>query len=227
MHAGFLREINMISVQHKIAIVDDHDLVRDGLTLRLSMHPRFVVCGEAKCEESAYELIKEKIPDLAIIDIGLGEGHGIELIKRIKRDFPSVKMLVLSGMDSELYADRAIRAGAGGYVNKSQASGDLVTALDTVLREEVYMGGNILKEFDAASKASRSKTEVDSLSDRELQVFELIGRGLPSREIARRLHLSPHTVDTHRENIKKKLRLPTAAELTRAAVQWQLESNVG
>ncbi len=209
----------------RIFIVDDHPIVRAGLTLQLSMVPRFEVCGEAESESEALELIRTSHPDLVIVDIRLRQGHGLELIKRIKSMSSSIKILVVSGFDDGLYAERSIRAGALGYLNKQQSSEHLIKAVTTVLDGERFLSEDIARRLvDRIFDGNDSElTTVDCLSDRELQVFDLIGGGMTSRAIADRLRLSPHTIDTHRENIKRKLNVQSSAELTRAAVRWRME----
>jgi DNA-binding NarL/FixJ family response regulator len=211
----------------KVMIVDDHPIVREGLTIRLSLLPRLLVCGEAEGEDEAILKIEQQEPHLLIIDINLKQGHGIDLIKRVRAKFPQVKLLVFSGYDESLYAERALRAGAHGYINKGQSNDHLETAVSEVLAGKRYFSEELTLRVAGHSGdgTRRIRTGVYALSNRELQVFELIGGGRTSREIAAELHLSPHTVDTHRENIKHKLKLQSSADVSRFAIQWCMDAS--
>lgn len=210
----------------KILIVDDHPSVREGLALRISLHADLGVCGEADSEEQAITLVQQMKPDLVLVDISLKSGHGLELIKRIRSMDPTVKMLVISGFQESLYAERACRAGALGYLNKQESSEKMIEAIRTVLAGERFLSPEISRRLisQALGSSDRKKTPIEQLTDRELEVFRMIGEGLSTGLIASRLFLSTHTIDTHRENIKRKLTLNSAAELSRAAVQWLLEN---
>ncbi len=211
----------------KILIVDDHSLVREGLRLRISAFPDLEVCGEATTEEEAIALVKETNPGLVIVDISLKSGHGIELIKRVKAISPNIKMLVSSGFQESLYAERALRAGAHGYLNKQDSGEKIIDAIRTLLRGERYVSVEITQRLvsQALGNKNESANPIDLLSDRELEVFRMIGSGKTSGAIADELTLSTHTIDTHRENIKRKLGLKTAAELSCQAVQFLLENS--
>ncbi len=211
----------------RILIVDDHSMVREGLRLRIEAFPDLEVCGEATTEDEAMELVKETSPQLIIVDISLKSGHGIELIKRVKASYPSIKMLVSSGFQESLYAERALRAGALGYLNKQDSGEKLIEAIRAVLRGERYVSAETTQRLvsQALGNQGELKSPVDCLSDRELEVFRMIGQGLTSSTIANDLLLSTHTIDTHRENIKRKLGLKNAAELNRHAVQFLLENS--
>jgi DNA-binding NarL/FixJ family response regulator len=210
----------------KILIVDDHPSVREGLALRISLHADLELCGEADSEEQAITLVQQMKPDLVLVDISLKSGHGLELIKRIRSMDPTVKMLVISGFQESLYAERACRAGALGYLNKQESSEKMIEAIRTVLAGERFLSPEISRRLisQALGSSDRKKTPIEQLTDRELEVFRMIGEGLSTGLIASRLFLSTHTIDTHRENIKRKLTLNSAAELSRAAVQWLLEN---
>jgi DNA-binding NarL/FixJ family response regulator len=211
----------------RILIVDDHPMMRAGLAMQISEEPDLEVCGQSEDVNDALAAVKSTNPDLAIIDIGLKEGHGIDLIKDIKSRFPSVKMLVLSAYKESLYAERALRAGAMGYLNKQETGQKIFEAIRIVLDGDRYVSAEMTKRLvgQAIGATDPTKTApVESLSDRELEVFQLIGDGLTTAAIARRLHLSPHTIDTHREKIKQKLNVKTANELQREATQWMLEN---
>jgi DNA-binding NarL/FixJ family response regulator len=209
----------------RIAIVDDHPLVREGLAARISAQPDMEVCGEADDIESAMEMIVAKRPDLVIVDIALRDGHGIDLIKRIVAAGINTRMLVVSAYDESLFAERALRAGALGYINKQELQGKVVEALRTVLRGERYLSSAMAQRLIAqaiGSKAAAGGTE--ALTDRELQIFQLVGRGKSTREIANELNVSVHTIDSHREHIRAKLDLRSGTELIQRAVQWHIEN---
>jgi DNA-binding NarL/FixJ family response regulator len=208
-----------------IAIVDDHPLVREGLSARISAQPDMEVCGEADDIESALELVVTKRPSLVIVDIALRDGHGIDLIKRIVAAGVNTRMLVVSAYDESLFAERALRAGALGYINKQELQGKVVEALRTVLRGERYLSSAMAQRLIAqaiGSKAAQGGTE--ALTDRELQIFQLVGRGKSTREIAHELSVSVHTIDSHREHIRAKLNLRNGTELIQRAVQWHIEN---
>jgi len=218
--------VNKQRVPAKILIVDDHPLVREGLAMRISLHPDLSICGEAESEDEAITLVKNVGPDLVLIDISLKSGNGLDLIKRIRSlDMPT-RMLVVSGFQESLYAERAFRAGALGYLNKQQSSEKLIEAIRTVLAGKRFISPEISHRLieQALGAKDAGRTPVERLTNRELEIFRMIGEGLTTSIIANRLFLSTHTVDTHRENIKRKLAISTAAELSRAAVQWVLES---
>ena len=208
-----------------VAIVDDHPLVREGLAARIAAQPDMEVCGEAADIESALELIVTQRPSLAIVDIALRNGNGIDLIKRIVAAGVNTRMLVVSAYDESLFAERALRAGALGYINKQELQGQVVEALRTVLRGERYLSAVMSQRLIAqaiGSKVAHGGTE--TLTDRELQIFQLIGRGKSTREIAQELNVSVHTIDSHREHIRSKLDLRSGTELIQRAVQWHIEN---
>ena len=211
----------------KILIVDDHSMVREGLILRISAYPDLEVCGEAATEEEAMVLVKQTQPGLVIVDISLKSGHGIELIKRIREFSSTIKILVSSGFQESLYAERALRAGALGYLNKQDSGEKVIEAIHTVLRGDRYVSAAITQRLVSQALGNRSEAAdpIASLSDRELEIFRMIGNGKTSGSIADELFLSTHTIDTHRENIKRKLGLKNAAELSRSAVQFLLENS--
>jgi DNA-binding NarL/FixJ family response regulator len=218
--------MNKLSPPKRILIVDDHPSVRDGLSLRITLHADLEVCGEADSEDDAFTLVKQSAPDLVLVDISLKNGNGIELLKRIRSHDPAIKMLVVSGFQDSLYAERACRAGAMGYLNKQESNEKLIEAIRTVLAGERFLNPTISRRLINQSLSVRdtTKSPIENLTNRELEVFRMIGEGLTSGAIAERLFLSPYTIDTHRENIKRKLDISNAAELSRAAVQWLLEN---
>jgi DNA-binding NarL/FixJ family response regulator len=201
-------------------------MVREGMTMRISAQSDLEVRGEAASEDEAMLFLAEINVDLAIVDLSLKSGHGIELIKRIKSSHPAVKVLVVSGFEESLYGERALRAGAAGYLNKQASNEKLIEAIETVLRGERFVSPELTGRLVAHALGGCDENEdsIEQLTDRELEIFRLIGQGHTSGAIARQLSLSPHTVDTHRENLKRKIGAENAGELTRQAVQWVLEN---
>ena len=189
----------------KVLIVNDHPLVREALAMRISTQPDLAVCGEAASEDEALQLMKETNPDLVIIDLSLRNGHGMELIKRTKSLHPAVKLLVFSAFQESLYAERALRAGALGYLNKQEGNQLLIEAVRAVLQGKRFVSKDITDRLVARAleSADVNQEPVERLTDRELEIFRMIGQGLTNKIIAGRLHLSPHTIDSHRENIKR------------------------
>jgi DNA-binding NarL/FixJ family response regulator len=213
--------------QVRILIVDDHPVVRDGLAAELETEPDLVVCGEAGDVPGALSQIDATRPDVAIVDISLAQGNGIDLIKRIRERDERLPVLVWSMYPESLYAERALRAGAQGYVNKGRATREILDALRAVLAGKVYLSGDqadqMLKRLVGRRDAPRSP--IESLSDRELETFELLGEGLGTLQIAKRMHVSPKTVETYRVRIKEKLNVDSLPELMRRAAQWVLEKS--
>jgi DNA-binding NarL/FixJ family response regulator len=211
----------------KVLLVDDHPLVREGLSLRVSGQPDLEICGEAASADEALAIVKAQSPDLAIIDIQLVNSSGIELVKEIAARFPRVKMLVVSAYDDSLYAERALRAGALGYINKRHCQEKILEAIRAVLAGRRYVSDDITQRLVNLAVGGGDPTLADpvqQLSDRELEVFQLIGQGLKSSAIANRLFLSVHTIDSHREKIRHKLGLKNGTELMQRAVQWVLDN---
>jgi len=210
----------------RILIVDDHPMMRDGLKMRISSQLDMEVCGDASTEEQAFEAFRQLNPDVVTIDIALKQGNGIELVKRIKAVDPKVKMLMVSAFQESLYAERAMRAGANGYVNKQESDKTIIDAIRVVMKGERYVSEEMTQRLVSQALGKRSETQnpIELLSDRELEIFRLIGAGLTTGAIAEQLFLSTHTIDTHRENIKRKLGAKTGAELSRRAIQAMLES---
>ncbi len=208
---------------NKILIVDDHPLMRKGLALSLNAEIDLTVCGQAASAEEALDALEELDPDLAIVDISLPGMGGLELIKHLQALRPEMWTLVVSRHDEALYAERAIRAGARGYVMKLEAGERIVKAVRRVLAGGIYVSEEINERLLlglAAGRPKMAESPLELLSDRELEVFELTGRGRGTREIAERLYLSVKTVESYRARIKDKLNLKTAAELMQHAVQW-------
>ncbi len=211
----------------KVLIVDDHPIVRKGLAGLIAAQSDMEVCGEAEDAPGALKLLTQATPDLVVIDISLKSGNGIELVKQIKAHNTGTKMLVSSMYDESLYAERALRAGAMGYINKEEVTDNIVDAIRQVLRGQIYLSGKMTDRVlqRAAGGDWLEHSDVDALSDRELEVFQMIGQGLSTRQIAAKLHLSVKTIETHRDNIKSKLHLKSGTELTHRAVQWNLENS--
>jgi len=210
----------------RILIVDDHPMVREGIAMRISAQRDLEVCGEAATESEALALVSRTDPDMMIVDISLKSGHGIELIKQVKSRYPGVRILVFSGFQESLYGERALRAGALGYLNKQESNDNVIEAIRTVLGGGRFISPELTRRLVAQALTNRGATQdpFDKLTDRELEILRMIGQGLTSGAIANQLHLSTHTIDTHRENIKRKLGANNAAELNRQAVQWVVEN---
>jgi DNA-binding NarL/FixJ family response regulator len=214
-----------LQTQYRVLIVDDHPIVRLGLKELISEEPDFEVCGEAENVAEALRQVEAQQPDVVIVDISLDGENGIDLIERVKARFPSVKTLVSSIHDETLFAGRVLRAGAMGYVSKREAIRCIVDALRQVMRGEVYLSSRMASRLlhRAVVGQSLDQDPVETLSNRELEVFEMIGQGMTTLQIARRLSVSPKTVETHRKKIKMKLSLQNSTQLSRCAFQWVQE----
>jgi DNA-binding NarL/FixJ family response regulator len=209
--------------RRRIIIVDDHPIVRRGLAQLIDQEDDLYVCGQADDAHQAIRGIRELNPDLVIVDVSLRTTSGIELIKDIKVQFPNLPVLTLSMHDEAIYAERALRAGAKGYIMKQEATEEVVTAIRRVLAGTVYVSQGMAAKMVSkivAGPAEKGTSPVDRLSDRELEVFRLIGEGYGTREMAEKLYLSVKTIETYRAHIKEKLDLPDANELLRAAIRW-------
>ncbi len=214
--------------QTAIMIVDDHPIVRQGLRMIIERRQGFSVTAEASSANEAIRIIADRNPDIVIADISLeGNVNGIDLVKAIKERFPGVATLVLSMYDESLYAERAIRAGARGYVMKKEADETIITAIETVMAGELYLSERSAKNIVGKLLATKDGSELlpeNALSDRELEIFIMIGDGIPAREIACSLGISVNTVETHRRHIKEKLRFADLNELVKSAVQWNVRN---
>jgi DNA-binding NarL/FixJ family response regulator len=206
----------------RVLIIDDHPLMRRGLRETLASEPDLEICAEAADVDEALQHVRKSKPQLAIIDVSLPSGSGLELAKQIQALDRGIKMLFVSIHDDAVFAERALRAGALGYINKSRPSDELLEAVRKVARGEIALSQPVADRLvrRGLRPVKEVATGVESLSNRELEVFELIGRGLSTREIAERLCLSVKTVETHREHIKTKLHLETSTELNRHAALW-------
>jgi DNA-binding NarL/FixJ family response regulator len=209
--------------QTRILIVDDHPLVRESLTTLIQQHPEFVVCGEAATQDEAMAAIEVTSPDLAIVDISLSRGSGLDLVKNVKTRYPDLAIIVLSMHDESIYAERVVRAGARGYVMKKESTRKVIDAIRHVMNGEFYLSPDIMNSLAKKFISGRPPTSalsVDDLSDRELEVFRLLGQGYETREIASSLDVSIKTIQTYCARIKEKLRIRTGTELLREAIQW-------
>jgi DNA-binding NarL/FixJ family response regulator len=207
----------------RIVIVDDHPLFRKGLEEMIHSEGSFAVCGEAGTAAEAMEIIRKLDPEMVVVDLSLPGANGIELIKNIRTEFAKLPILVLSMHDESLYALRALRAGADGYVMKHEAMANVIQAIREVFNGRPYlspaMAAQVITKF-AHRQAEGEIDAVERLSDRELEILELIGKGNEVRQIAKLLNLSPKTVETHRAHIKDKLDLKNSREVARFALQW-------
>jgi DNA-binding NarL/FixJ family response regulator len=207
----------------KIVLVDDHPLVREWLTNLIHQQPDLVVCGEAETAPVAMQTIAETKPDVAIVDISLKDSSGIELIKNIKALHPGIAVIVLSMHDEKLYAERALRAGARGYIMKRETTKKVVTAIRRVLEGNLYLSERLSTLF--AEKfvdvgAPEVVSPIEQLSDRELEVFQMLGEGFETRQIAESMNVSMKTIQAYCARIKEKLKLANATELLREAIRW-------
>ena len=209
--------------QSGIIIVDDHPVVRQGLAQLINQEADLHVCGQAEDAHEAVRAIKELAPDMVIVDISLRDTSGMDLIKDIKVRHPDLPILTLSMHDEAVYAERALRAGARGYIMKQEATERVVTAIRCVLAGNVYVSERMAAKMVsklAGGHSPDNSSPVDCLSDRELEVYRLIGEGHGTRKIAQTLHLSVKTIETYRAHIKEKLGLKDANELFRSAIEW-------
>jgi DNA-binding NarL/FixJ family response regulator len=207
----------------RILLVDDHPMVRERLAAAIHEQPDLIVSGEAEDRFTALDLIEKTKPALAIVDLTLKQSHGLELIKDIRSRFPDLATLVVSMHDELLHAERVIRAGARGYITKQEATDKIMIAIRTVLGGNVYMSEKMASRIATGAVGSRKGANtlpVDRLSDRELRVFELLGQGHNTRQIADDLHLDMRTIETYRARIKEKLDLKDANELLQYAIRW-------
>ena len=211
----------------KILVVDDHPIVRERVAELINQEPDLVVCGESEDAHQALKAVAEHKPALVIVDITLKDTYGIELIKQLKELYPHMPTLVLSMHDESLYGERALRAGAKGYLTKQEATKKIIDAIRRVLRGDIYvseqLAGSLVRKVAGGNKQDAGGTPVDVLTDRELEVFQLLGQGLTVKEVAERLFVSAKTIEAHREHIKQKLNFKTSNELLRFAIQYTLQ----
>ena len=220
--------MNEFGRAHNVFIVDDHPIVRQGLTQLIEQEADLKVCGEASDVKEARLALSKTLPDVVIVDLSLRDSDGLELIKDIRSKYRQLPVLVLSMHDENIYAERLLSAGANGYIMKQAAADQLLTALRRVLSGGIYVsehvGTSMIERFAVAGRRQNANP-IDRLSNRELQVLNLIGRGRTTREIAESLNLSVKTVESHRQRIKKKLNLQTSPQLVQFAVNWYSQQN--
>ena len=218
-----------VARKRSVFIVDDHPLVREGLTNLINGQSDLIVCGEAKNSVEAIEGIAKALPDVAIIDISLTNESGLELIKNLVKQFPQVAVVVLSMHDEALYAERALRAGARGYVMKHETSKSVLASIRRVLDGDIYVSERIVNRMAlrlTSARRSVAASPVERLSDRELEIFQLLGQGRTPSEIARDLNLSLKTVQAYCARAKEKFGVTSLTELLRAAIRWDDASHV-
>ncbi len=207
----------------KLLIVDDHPMMRQGLALLINEEPDLTVCGEAGDAAQAMAAVAASKPDLVLADVSLGGKSGLELVKDLQALHPGLPVLIISMHDESIYAERVLRAGARGYIMKQEGGKKMLQAIRHILAGQIYVSEKmsaLILEIFSGSRARGSRSPVQQLTDREFEVFQLIGAGKGTREIAERLHLSVKTVEVHRIHIKEKLQLTTGSEVIRYAVRW-------
>src|SRR5271156_6175448 len=215
---------NQTVTKKRILVVDDHPIVRQGLALLINREPDLVVCGEAEEAQGALHVLSSSRPDVLIVDISLNGPDGLDLLKTIRTTHPTLPVLILSMHDESIYAERALRAGANGYIMKQEATEKVLVAIRRILSGEIYVSDRIansmLQHYVRGNPTGHSS--IADLTDRELEVFRLIGEGQGTRQIAEALHLSVKTVESYQAHIKEKLSLRSARELVQHAVQWNV-----
>ena len=205
----------------RVLIVDDHPLVRESLKKIIQGQPDLTVCGEAEDREQALEIVRATRPRLAIVDLTLKNSHGLELIKDLRELFPEVQSLVLSMHDEMIHAERAVRAGARGYITKQEVPARILLAIRKILSGEIYWSEKAAARVASKiARAAPTTTKFELLTDREMQVFQLIGSGQSTRQIAATLHIDVSTVETYRARIKEKLDIDSGLDLVRHAINW-------
>lgn len=218
-----------VVAKRRIFLVDDHPITRQGVAVLINQEADLEVCGEADSAPKAFDMLQKAKADLAVVDISLKTTSGIELTKNLKVLLPDLPILIMSMHDESLYAERALRAGAKGYVMKQEASDNILVAIRRILSGELYLSEK-MKEKMLHRLVHNRKDEVvfsiDTLSDREMEVFQLIGNGFSTRQIATKLNLSVKTIDSYREHLKLKLHIEKGADLVRHAIQWVKSENI-
>ena len=213
-------------MKRTVFVVDDHPIVREGLAQMINREADLAVCGEAEEMHSALQMINASRPDILIVDISLNGPDGLDLLKNIRSKDPSLPVLILSRHDESIYAERALRAGANGYIMKQEATENVLVALRRILNREIYVSSRVaskmLQQFVGGSSSLARHSPVDDLSDRELEVLRLMGDGHATRQIAEELHLSVKTVESYQAHLKEKLSLRNLRELVQYAVQWAI-----
>jgi DNA-binding NarL/FixJ family response regulator len=223
------RQDNGTAPKKRVFVVDDHPIVRQGLAQMVNREPDLIVCGEAEDASTVLQAIVTVKPDIMIVDISLNGPDGLELLKNIRSRYPALPVLILSMHDESIYAERALRAGANGYIMKHEAAEKVLEAVRQILNHETYVSdrvaSKILQRYISGSDNPKS-SPLSELSDRELEVFRLIGIGHSTRMIAEELHLSVKTVESYQAHIKDKLSLKNGRELVQHAIQWVLSEKV-
>jgi DNA-binding NarL/FixJ family response regulator len=214
------------SSRTRVLLVDDHPVMRQGMAAIINEEPDLIVCGEADGVRTAIAAAAQTRPDVALVDLSVVDGDGLELIRDLKNRFPDVRSLVLSMYDETVYAERALRAGARGYIMKAEAATTVMDAIRAVLRGDTYLSPRMIAKRTTSLSSERAPSPnrvkpagLESLSDRELQVLRCVGRGMSTREVAEELFISVKTVETHREHLKQKLGLVSSGELLRYAIE--------
>lgn len=213
----------------RVFLVDDHPVTRQGLGMLIDQEPDLIVCGQADSAPVALQMMQKIKPDLALVDITLKTTSGIELLKNVHALLPDLPVLIMSMHDESLYGERALRAGAKGYIMKHEASERVLFAIRSVLEGDLYLSEKMKEKMLhrlVRSKKNEVVFTIDTLSDREMEVFQLIGNGFGTREIAEKLNLSIKTIDSYREHLKLKLRLDNGPDLVRHAIQWVRSESV-
>lgn len=218
-------EVSKGRPRRKILIVDDHPIFREGLTQSIERQTDLAVCGEAEDAPAASQAVAKLHPDLVIVDITLPGKSGLELIKDLHAAYPDLALLAVSMHDESLYAARILRAGARGYIMKQETPPTLLQAIRQVLDGKIYvsekMSAQILESYYSAHRPATHTSPIEQLSDREFEIFHLVGQGRKNEEIAEQLHLSAKTVSVHQGNIRRKLNLESASDLIRFAMRWE------
>ena len=213
------------SPKKRVFVVDDHPLLRQGLAMMINREPDLTVCGEAEEAPEAMKAISATRPDILIVDISLNGPDGLDLLKNLRSLYPDLPVLILSMHDESIYAERALRARANGYIMKQEATEKVLVAVRRILDGEIYlssrMSNKLLQQY-LTGQTAETDSRMAALSDRELEVFRLIGEGLGTRQIADALHLSMKTVESYQAHLKEKLSLRTGRELMQHAIQWTL-----
>ena len=217
---------NALAPKCKVFLVDDHPIVRQGLTLFINREPDLIVSGEADSATAALQAIRAALPDFVVLDISLGGPDGLELLKTLRAKYPNLPVLVLSMHDESIYAERALRAGANGYIMKQETTDKVVSAIRRILGGDVYLSERLTKRMlqQCVNGTISLRDPLAKLSDRELEVYRLIGAGHGTRQIAEELHVSTKTVESYQAHIKEKLSLRNARELFQHAVEWSVNA---
>jgi DNA-binding NarL/FixJ family response regulator len=221
------REVGTKDGVMQVLVVDDHPIVRRGVSQLIQDQQDLAVCGEAESAVEAIEILRQCRVDAAVVDLSLSDASGVGFVRDLQKWQPGLAVLVLSMHDEVLHAERCLRAGASGYIMKHQATENIIDAIRQIIRGEIYlsepMKERLLHRVAGRAAGEQSESPLAALTDRELEVFQLLGRGLSTREIASRLYLSIKTIETHRDHIKVKLGLESGRELVRFATSWYME----